>query len=84
MAAISTAVLSQIKSGEHMISINQPYTGTDMFMKNILPNYNINITFINGEKKENFEKNCNQETYEIEDLIEEDLNHQSYQPFHIL
>ena len=62
MAAISTAILSQIKSGEHMISINQPYTGTDMFMKNILPNYNIDITFINGEKKENFEKKIQKNT----------------------
>ena len=26
MAAISTAILSQVKSGEHMISVKQPYT----------------------------------------------------------
>ena len=62
MAAISSAILSQIKSGEHMISINQPYTGTDMFMKNILPDYNIDISFINGEKKENFENKIKKNT----------------------
>ena len=34
MAAISTAILSQIKI-EHMISVKRPYAGTDRFMKEI-------------------------------------------------
>ena len=40
MAAISTAILSQVKSGEHMISVNQPYTGTDKLMKSIAKSWN--------------------------------------------
>ena len=48
MAAISSAILSQIKSGEHIISVNKPYTGTDKFMREILPKYNIDVTFTDG------------------------------------
>ena len=46
MAAISTAILSQVNSGDHLISINQPYTGTDKLMKEILPKMGIQISFV--------------------------------------
>ena len=82
MAAISTAILSQVKSGEHMISVNQPYTGTDKLMKEILPNHGIEISFIDGKDTVNFsnqiKKNTkviylespNSWTYEMQDLEE--------------
>ena len=54
MAAISTAILSQIKSGEHIISVRRPYTGTDRFMKEILPPLNIEVSFVDGTDTGNF------------------------------
>ena len=80
MAAISSAILSQIKSGEHIISVNKPYTGTDNFMREILPKYNIDVTFTDGTSTDNFKKEIkkntkliylespNSWTYEMQDL----------------
>ena len=80
MAAISSAILSQIKSGEHIISVNKPYTGTDKFMREILPKYNIDVTFTDGTSTDNFKKEIkkntkliylespNSWTYEMQDL----------------
>ena len=82
MAAISTAILSQVKSGEHMISVNQPYTGTDKLMKEVLPNHGIEISFIDGKDTVNFSNQIkentkviylespNSWTYEMQDLEE--------------
>ena len=56
MGAISTAILSQIKSGEHIISVKRPYTGTDKFMKEILPKYDIKVSFVDGSSAKNIEK----------------------------
>ena len=82
MAAISTAILSQVKSGEHMISVNQPYTGTDKFLKEIIPNYGIEVSFVSGEDPLNFSKKIkkntkiiylespNSWTYDMQDLEE--------------
>ena len=82
MAAISTAILSQVKSGEHMISVNQPYTGTDKLMKEVLPNHGIEISFIDGKNTVNFSNQIkentkviylespNSWTYEMQDLEE--------------
>ena len=82
MAAISTAILSQVKSGEHMISVNQPYTGTDKFLKEILPSYGIEVSFVSGEDPLNFSKKIkkntkiiylespNSWTYDMQDLEE--------------
>ncbi len=80
MAAISTAILSQVKSGEHMISVKQPYTGTDKLLKEILPKHGIEISFVDGKDSNNFVKRIkrntkliylespNSWTYEMQDL----------------
>ncbi|RPG64186.1 MAG: aminotransferase class V-fold PLP-dependent enzyme [Flammeovirgaceae bacterium TMED290] len=62
MAAISTAILSQVKSGEHIISIERPYTGTDRFMKEILPSLNIEVSFIDGCFPKNFKNKIKNNT----------------------
>ena len=62
MAAISTAILSQVKSGEHIISVERPYTGTDRFMKEILPSLNIEVSFIDGCFPKNFKNKIKNNT----------------------
>ena len=91
MAAISSAILSQIKSGEHIISVNKPYTGTDKFMREILPKYNIDVTFTDGTSTDNFKKEIkkntkliylespNSWTYEMQDLEDQDNEHSKQQ-----
>ena len=62
MGAISTAILSQIKSGEHIISVDRPYTGTDKFMREILPKYDIKVSFVDGSSTKNIEKKITKNT----------------------
>ena len=48
MATISTAVLSQVKSGG-MISVSQPYSGTEKLFMEVLLNYGIDVTYVDGK-----------------------------------
>ena len=80
MSAISAAIFSQLKSGDNIISINKPYIGTNKLMKEILPNFNISTTFVEGNNIKDFEdaiqKNTkliylespNSWTFEMQDL----------------
>ena len=65
MAAISTAVLSQVKSGENMISVSRPYSGTEKLFKEVLPNYGIEVTYVDGQNPENFRKKIKKNTKAI-------------------
>ena len=45
MAAISLSMLSQLKSGDHIIASNVLYGGTFIFLKEELKKFNIEVTF---------------------------------------
>jgi|TARA_B100000902_G_scaffold3763_1_gene4810 cystathionine beta-lyase/cystathionine gamma-synthase len=82
MAAISTAVLSQIKSGEHMICVKSPYSGTEKLFNEIIPKYGIELSYVDGRDPNNFRKKIqnntkviylespNSWTWDIQDLEE--------------
>ncbi len=65
MAAISSAILSQVNSGDHLISVNQPYTGTDKLMKEIFPKMGIEISFVDGKDSNNFKKSIKENSKAI-------------------
>jgi methionine-gamma-lyase len=46
MAAITCALLQLCKSGDHIVTSVTTYGGTFAFLKNWLPRYNINVTFV--------------------------------------
>jgi methionine-gamma-lyase len=46
MAAITSAILQVCNSGDHIISSESVYGGTYAFLKNYLPKFNINVTFV--------------------------------------
>jgi cystathionine beta-lyase/cystathionine gamma-synthase len=54
-AAIFTAVFANIKSGDHIISVDKPYTWAQKMFDNILPRLNVSVTYVDGRKIENFE-----------------------------
>ena len=56
MAAISTALLSHLKQGDHIIIQNDLYGGTRHFIKETFPKYNISYTFTDGLTVGNVEK----------------------------
>jgi cystathionine beta-lyase/cystathionine gamma-synthase len=53
---VFTSVLANVKSGDHIVSVEKPYTWAQKLFKIILPRFNITTTFVDGRKTENFEK----------------------------
>jgi cystathionine beta-lyase/cystathionine gamma-synthase len=55
-AAIFAAVLSNVKSGDHIVSIDKPYTWAQKMFDEILPRFGVTTTYIDGRDIENFER----------------------------
>lgn len=47
MAAITTVILQLCNAGDHIVSSVTTYGGTYAFLKNYLPKFNIDVTFVN-------------------------------------
>lgn len=79
-AAIFAAVLSQIKSGDHIVSVKGVYTWAQRMFDVILPRFNVSVTYIDGTSIQHFEsatqsntvlyylESPNSWTYELQDL----------------
>lgn len=79
-SAIFASVFANIQSGDHIVSVNKPYTWAWKMFDNILPRFGITTTYIDGTKIENFERailpntriiyleSPNSLTYELQDL----------------
>lgn len=61
-SAIFAGVLSQVKSGDHIISVDQPYTWAQKLFNNILPKFDVSVTYVDGRNIENFEAALQQNT----------------------
>lgn len=55
-AAIFVAVLANVKSGDHIVSVNKPYTWAQRMFDVILPKFGVTTTYIDGRDIENFKK----------------------------
>jgi len=55
-AAIFASVLSQIKSGDHIVSVEGVYNWARKMFDIILPRFNVTTTYIDGRDIENFKK----------------------------
>jgi len=79
-SAIFAAVFANVKSGDHIVSVNKPYTWAWKMFDNILPRFGISTTYVDGTKTEHFERailpntrviyleSPNSLTYELQDL----------------
>ncbi|CAN5797279.1 PLP-dependent transferase [soil metagenome] len=79
-AAIFAAVLANVKSGDHIVSVRNPYTWAKKMFDEILPRFNVSTTYIDATQIENFVtatrenttlyylETPNSWTYEIQDL----------------
>ena len=54
--AIFASVLANVQSGDHIISVEKPYSWAQKMFNNILPRFNVTVTYVDGTKTENFEK----------------------------
>jgi cystathionine beta-lyase/cystathionine gamma-synthase len=55
-AAVSMAVLSIVKSGDHIVCIQNPYSWTMRLFSEYLQRFNISVTYVSGENAESYEK----------------------------
>ena len=55
-AAIFAAVLANVKAGDHIVSVDKPYTWAQRMFNDILPRFGITTTYIDGREIENFER----------------------------
>jgi cystathionine beta-lyase len=55
MAAVSTALLAFLKTGDHIVVQNMLYGGTSNFIKEEFPKYGIEFTFTEGYEVSDFE-----------------------------
>lgn len=62
MAAISAAVLSCVRSGDHIVTIETIYGPTRTLFCDYLPKFNIKTTFVRGTRIEQYEKAIRSET----------------------
>lgn len=61
-SAIYCSVMANIKSGDHIISVQKPYSWATRLFDNILPRFGVQTTYIDGTKIENFENAIRPET----------------------
>src|SRR5476649_2004089 len=47
-AAIFAAVLANVKSGDHIVSVNKPYTWAQKMFNEIMPRFGVTTSYIDG------------------------------------
>jgi cystathionine beta-lyase len=55
IAAVSAAVISQVKAGDHVICVQRPYSWTYTLMNKWLPRFGVETSFVDGKDVANFE-----------------------------
>ncbi|HWI90792.1 MAG TPA: aminotransferase class I/II-fold pyridoxal phosphate-dependent enzyme [Flavisolibacter sp.] len=55
-AAIFAGIFANVKSGDHVVSVRNPYTWAQKMFDVILPRFGVTTTYIDGTKIENFEQ----------------------------
>ena len=56
MAAISAAIISFVDNGDHIISVRNNYSWTNMLMTRFLPRFGVETTFVDGRDPVNFKR----------------------------
>ncbi|HXO76554.1 MAG TPA: aminotransferase class I/II-fold pyridoxal phosphate-dependent enzyme [Puia sp.] len=55
-SAIFASVLTNVKAGDHIVSVDKPYTWAQRMFDVILPRFGVTTTYIDGTRIENFER----------------------------
>jgi len=61
-AAIFAAVFANVKSGDHIAAVNKPYTWAQKMFDDVLPRFNVAVTYVDGRNIENFENAIKENT----------------------
>src|SRR4029079_9618674 len=55
-SAIFASILANVKSGDHVVSVRSPYTWAQRMFDVILPRFNVETTYIDGTRINNWEQ----------------------------
>lgn len=55
-SAIFASVFANVQSGDHIVSVNKPYTWAQKMFDNVLPRFGVTTTYVDGTRIENFER----------------------------
>jgi cystathionine beta-lyase/cystathionine gamma-synthase len=55
-SAIFASVFANIQSGDHIVSVQKPYTWAQRMFDKVLPKFKVVTTYVDGTKIENFER----------------------------
>ncbi|SJZ34139.1 trans-sulfuration enzyme family protein [Sediminibacterium ginsengisoli] len=61
-AAIFAAVLANVKSGDHIVSVKEPYSWAQRMFEVILPRFGVTVTYVDGTETANFKNAIRPET----------------------
>lgn len=53
-SAIYAAVMANVRAGDHIVSVNKPYTWAQKLFNDILPRFGVTTTYVDGTDTENF------------------------------
>ncbi len=53
-AAVSAAVMSQVKAGDHIVCVAKPYSWTNKLLTKLLARFGVTHTFVDGTDTANF------------------------------
>ncbi len=79
-AAVTTAVMANVRAGDHVVCVNKPYSWTNKLLTNLLPPYGVQVSFVDGCEFSNFNsavqpntklivlESPNSITFEIQDI----------------
>ncbi|WP_276480443.1 trans-sulfuration enzyme family protein [Paraflavitalea pollutisoli] len=55
-SAIFASVFANVQSGDHIVSVNKPYTWAQKMFDNTLPRFQVSTTYVDGTNIDNFER----------------------------
>lgn len=61
-AAVAAAIMSVVKSGDHVVCVSKPYSWTGNLLTKYLSKYGVTVSFVDGQTAAAFEAACNAET----------------------
>lgn len=61
-AAITAAVVSQVKSGDHVVCVESPYSWTKKLFNNILARFGVTCTYVKASNSQGLIDACNENT----------------------
>src|SRR5690606_41806725 len=60
--AIASAVMANVNQGDHIVTVRNPYSGTNTLFTKLLPGFGVEASFVDGNDAENFARAIRRDT----------------------